>query len=122
MLQRGKGFLKPASIARLERLGPVAPDRGEGAGGVFCSFGLAVHATGGPDLQRSGCKSDLFGDGRLRFGHAGDAYGLRSGLWIDRQAGTGLAFFVTAVDPNGVGTRSAYGPEEEAIVDRAMKR
>jgi CubicO group peptidase (beta-lactamase class C family) len=119
MLQRGRGFLKPASIARLERLGPVAPDRGEGAGGVFCSFGLAVHATGGPDLKRSGCKSDLFGDGRLRTGHAGDAYGLRSGLWIDRKAGRGLVYIVTAVDPAAVGARSAYGPEEEAIIDRA---
>lgn len=120
LLQNGRGFLKRSSIARLERLGPVFPDRGEGSGGVFCSFGLAVHATGGPDLKRPGCKSDLFGDGRLRVGHSGDAYGLRSGLWIDRAAGTGLVYFVTAVDPDGKGLRSAYGPEEEALVDRAM--
>jgi hypothetical protein len=53
-------------------------------------------------------------------GHAGDAYGLRSGLWIDRAAGTGLVYFVTAVDPDGKGVRSAFGPEEEALVDRAM--
>lgn len=120
LLQNGGGFLKATSIARLERLGPVFPDRGEGSGGLFCSFGLAVHATGGPDLARPGCKSDLFGDGRLRIGHSGDAYGLRSGLWLDRAAGTGLAYFVTAVDPDGKGTRSAYGPEEEALVNRAM--
>ena len=120
MLQRGRGFLKPASIAQMERLGPVNPTRGEGAGGLFCSFGLAVHATGGRDLKRKGCISDLFGDGRLRVGHAGDAYGLRSGLWIDRKAGTGLVFFVTAVDPDAKGARSAYGPEEEGLIDRAM--
>ena len=54
-------------------------------------------------------------------GHAGDAYGLRSGLWIDRAAGTGLAYFVTAVDVTATGARSAYGPEEEALVDRAME-
>lgn len=120
LLQEGRGFLKPASIARLERMTPVFPDRGEGSEGVFCSFGLAVHATGGPDLKRPGCKSDLFGDGRLRVGHAGDAYGLRSGLWLDRAAGTGLVYFVTAVDPAAKGQRSAYGPEEEALVDRAM--
>lgn len=120
LLQNGRGFLRPSSIARLERMTPVFPDRGEGSEGVFCSFGLAVHATGGPDLKRSGCKSDLFGDGRLRVGHAGDAYGLRSGLWLDRAAGTGLAYFVTAVDPVAKGQRSAYGPEEEALVDRAM--
>ena len=122
LLRRGDGFLKRASIARMERLGPVNPTRGEGAGGLFCSFGLAVHATGGRDLRRNGCKSDLFGDGRLRTGHAGDAYGLRSGLWIDRAAGTGLVYFVTAVDPASTGGRSAYGPEEESLVDRAMRR
>lgn len=120
LLQNGGGFLRPASIARLERMSPVFPDRGEGSNGVFCSFGLAVHATGGPDLLRPACRSGLFGDGRLRFGHSGDAYGLRSGLWIDRAAGTGLAYFITAVDPAGAGLRSAYGPEEEALVDRAM--
>lgn len=119
LLQRGKGFLRPASLARLERLAPVNPTRGEGVGGFFCSFGTAVHATGGRDLRRAGCKSDLFGDGRLRTGHSGSAYGLKSGLWIDRQAGTGLAYFVTAVPPESVGARSAYSAEEEALVDRA---
>jgi CubicO group peptidase (beta-lactamase class C family) len=123
LLRRGEGFLKPASIARMERMGPVNPTRGEGAGGLFCSFGLAMHATGGRDLRRGGCKSDLFGDGRLRLGHAGDAYGLRSGLWIDRAAGTGLVYFVTAVDPAlPADGRSAYGPDEEGLVDRAMGR
>lgn len=120
LLQKGRGFLKSRSIARLEHLTRVYPDRGEGSNGTFCSFGLAVHATGGTDLKRSGCKSNLFGDGRLRLGHAGDAYGLRSGLWVDRAAGTGLAYFVTAVDVTATGARSAYGPEEEALVDRAM--
>lgn len=121
LLRRGDGFLKPASLARLERQTAANPLRGEGAGGLFCSFGLSVHATGGRDLRKKGCKSDLFGDGRLRLGHSGDAYGLRAGLWIDRKAGTGLAYFVTAVDPAAIGTRSAYGPAEEALVDRALR-
>lgn len=122
LLRRGKGFLRPASIARLERQLPAAPVRGEGAGGLYCSFGLGVHATGGPALRRPGCRADLFGDGRLRLGHAGDAYGLRSGLWIDRKAGRGIAYFVTAVDPAPAPSRSAYGPVEEALVDRALGR
>jgi CubicO group peptidase (beta-lactamase class C family) len=122
LLQRGRGFLKPASIARLERLSPVSPTRGEGIGGFFCSFGIAVHATGGRDLNLPGCKSGLFGDGRLRTGHSGDAYGLRAGLWIDRRAGTGLAYFISAVPPDSKGARSAYSAEEEALVDRALRR
>lgn len=122
LLQRGQGFLKPRSIARLERMTPVNPTRGEGSGGFFCSFGIAMHANGGRDLKSPGCKSDLFGDGRLRTGHSGDAYGLRAGLWIDRKAGTGLAYFVTAVPPGGVGARSAYSLEEEQLVDRAKEQ
>ena len=31
-------------------------------------------------------------DGALLVGHAGDAYGLRSGLWIDRARGRGIAY------------------------------
>lgn len=119
LLRRGQGFLKPRSIARLERMTRVNPARGEGIGGFFCSFGIAVHASGGRDLRQPGCKSDLFGDGRLRTGHSGDAYGLRAGLWLDRKAGTGIAYFVTAVPPGGVGARSAYSLEEENLVDRA---
>ena len=42
-----------------------------------------------------GCRDDLFGGGRAMIGHAGDAYGLRSGLWIDARTGTGIAFFAT---------------------------
>lgn len=122
LLRRGDGFLTAKSIARLERMAPVNPKRGEGTGGFFCSFGIAVHATGGKDLRQPGCRSDLFGDGRLRIGHSGDAYGLRAGLWIDRENRTGLAYFVTAVPPDSQGTRSAYSAEEEALVDRAMQR
>jgi hypothetical protein len=30
-------------------------------------------------------------------GHAGDAYGMKSGLWIDQRRGLGIAYFVTGV-------------------------
>ena len=66
-------------------------------------------ATGAP-----GCRDDPFSDGRRRFGHSGDAYGLKSGLWIDRAAGTGVAYFATDV-PDVPGKRSAYTPTEESL-------
>jgi hypothetical protein len=56
---------------------------------------------------------DLFGDGRSVVGHAGDAYGVRSGLWIDRTRGVGIAYFAAnnpAEPPPG---RSAYRAIEE---------
>ncbi|MEI9849524.1 MAG: hypothetical protein WDN24_00120 [Sphingomonas sp.] len=64
--------------------------------------------------RRRGCADDLFGDGRARAGHAGEAYALRSGLWIDRASGTGVAFFATAVEDGSRG-RSAFSREEERV-------
>ncbi|KQZ60752.1 hypothetical protein ASD67_15695 [Sphingopyxis sp. Root1497] len=118
-LRRGGGFLKPQSLARLEAMAPVNPTSGEGTGGFFCEYGLAMHSNGGPALADPACRDDLFGDGRLRLGHSGDAYGLRSGLWFDLERGQGIAYFVTQVPEGQKGKRSAYSAAEEALVDKA---
>lgn len=119
LLRRGDDFLKPESLARLAAMTPVHPTSGEGTGGFFCEFGIAMHSTGGAALSDSACRSDLFGDGRLRFGHSGDAYGLRSGLWFDPERGDGIAYFVTQVPDGAAGHRSAYSAAEEELVDAA---
>jgi len=51
-------------------------------------------------------------------GHAGDAYGLRSGIWIDRKRGLGIAYFVTGV-PDDPPDRSTFSAEESAAFRRA---
>lgn len=89
---------------------------GDQAAGAFCSFGLGVIIINDPRRAR-GCRDDLFGDGRMRIGHSGEAYGLRSGLWIDPAARTGVAFFVTRVRDGEVGDRSSYSRAEERMVD-----
>ena len=81
--------------------------------GFFCSYGLAMqHLARG---NGSTCRDDLFGDGRARMGHSGNAYGLLSGLWIDRAAGTGVAYFATGVPNNSNGTRSNFSAIEEEL-------
>lgn len=122
LLRRGDGFLKPASLARLEAMAPVHPTSGEGTGGFFCEYGAAMHSSGGPVLADPSCRDDLFGDGRRRLGHSGDAYGLRSGLWFDLEGGDGIAYFTTQVPEGQKGGRSAYSAAEEALVDRALRR
>lgn len=122
LLRRGENFLKPESLARLEAMAPVHPTSGEGTGGFFCEYGIAMHSTGGPALSDPACRDDLFGDGRLRLGHSGDAYGLRSGLWFDLEGGEGIAYFVTQVPEGQKGTRSAYSAAEEVLVDAALRR
>jgi len=79
--------------------------------GAICAYGLATQILATPS---SGCRDDPFGDGVRRIGHAGDAYGLKSGLWIDTAAGTGVAYFATDV-PDEAGRRSAFTATEERL-------
>lgn len=80
--------------------------------GMFCRYGLASQtlATAQPD-----CGDDLFGDGIVRVGHAGNAYGLLSGLWLDREAGTGVAYFATGIDDPEPGVHSSFNRIEEKL-------
>lgn len=112
LLQGGGRFLKRESIAELERvLWRFDGANGDTSNGFYCQYGLAVTML---PTKRDGCSDDLFGDGRARVGHAGDAYGLRSGLWIDRATGTGVAFFATATPADSKGV-TAFTREEERL-------
>lgn len=116
ILHGGEGFLSPASIAAL--IGPewrFDGTNGETETGFNCTFGLAVQTLA---TARAGCRDDPFGDGLPRIGHAGEAYGLRSGLWIDRANGTGIAFFVSAVPDDAPTGQSAFTAAEEAVLRR----
>lgn len=112
LLRRGDGFLTPQSVAAIERPAWVFDGgNGDTANGFYCQYGLGVTTLPTP---RAGCADDLFGDGVTRTGHAGEAYALRSGLWIDRATGRGVAFFTTAVADGSKG-RSAFSREEERL-------
>ncbi len=124
MLGRGgKGFLSRKFFAEMMRHqwrfdGTNGLGEDGTANGFFCAYGLGVHriGAGGP-----GCHDDLFGDGIARVGHAGDAYGLKGGLWIDPRTGKGVAFFTSAVAVTDSGQRSAFTAREESLVSRALK-
>ncbi len=116
ILHGGDSFLSPASITML--IGPewrFDGANGETEKGVNCAFGLAVQTLA---TTRTGCRDDPFGDGLPRIGHAGEAYGLRSGLWIDRANGTGIAFFVSAVPDDAPAGQSAFTAAEEDVLRR----
>lgn len=106
-------LLTPASVRLL-----TAPSwtfdgsDGDTLGGFYCRYGLAAQVLA---TQVEGCRDDPFGDGRARVGHAGDAYGLKSGLWLDRATGTGVAYFATDVLDADTGLRSAYTRIEEEL-------
>jgi CubicO group peptidase (beta-lactamase class C family) len=123
LARQGKGLLSPRAFAELTR--PAWRFNGSNgvgedglASGFFCGYGLAVQTLG---RASPGCRDDLFGDGRVRIGHAGDAYGLKAGLWWDPVSGKGLAFFTSAVAADAPSGKSAFTAAEESVVERAAR-
>jgi CubicO group peptidase (beta-lactamase class C family) len=125
LLRGGKGFLKSSSFAEL--VGPhwrFAGKNGVGEDGLalsgfFCAYGLALHSIGS---GRAGCNDALFGDGIARIGHSGEAYGLKSGLWVDPKSGRGTAYFITAVPEDAPRGRSAFYGVEERLLERSTPK
>lgn len=113
LLDRGRPLLSEASFATLTS--PVWTydgANGETESGFFCAYGLAVQSLPG---TREGCHDALFGPGRAMIGHAGDAYGLRSGVWVDPAAGTGIAFFAIRNGDDPPRGRTAFRAIEEQL-------
>ncbi|MDR7069076.1 CubicO group peptidase (beta-lactamase class C family) [Pseudoxanthomonas japonensis] len=95
-------------------------DTGDGqTKAFFCRYGLAVQTLATPAKD---CGDDPFGDGIARVGHAGDAYGLLSGLWVDLKAGTGVAYFATDAGGSPAGDHSAFRRIEETLAADAAER
>ncbi|HMG47606.1 MAG TPA: serine hydrolase [Allosphingosinicella sp.] len=119
LLARGGSFLSAASVETL-----VTPawrfDGGNGDtdSGFFCAYGLAVQSL---PAAREGCNDDLFGHGRAMIGHAGDAYGLRSGLWVDTARGVGIAYFATGNGDDPPRGRTAFRAVEEQLARRLTR-
>jgi CubicO group peptidase (beta-lactamase class C family) len=114
-LEDGTRLVSEASLAAMMRPQWRAEgSNGDTEKGFYCAYGLAVQILG-----QCAPGDDPFGDGRTRFGHAGDAYGLKSGLWIDPERGTGIAYFATAIGEDGPRGRSAYWTIEEWLAAKA---
>lgn len=116
----GVRILSPASVRALATpLWQYAPgqgltyeeDTGDG-NGFFCRYGMAMQTLATPV---EGCRDDPFGDGIARVGHSGSAYGLQSGLWLDREGGKGVVWFATGMPDERAGGRSAFSAVEEAL-------
>ncbi len=106
-------LLDEESIATL--VGPAwrfGAGDGDIEGGFYCAYGLAVQSL---PARTPGCRDDLFGVGRAVFGHSGEAYGLRSGLWVDPATGTGIAYFAVGLGEDPLRGRSAYRAIEEEL-------
>jgi CubicO group peptidase (beta-lactamase class C family) len=112
----GRRFLSQASIE--EMLRPhwrFDGSNGETERGFYCSYGLGVQL-----LPNRDCREDISGAGTTLAGHAGDAYRVRSGLWIDRRAGRGIAYFATGVAEDAPTGDTSYRAIEEWLARKAI--
>jgi CubicO group peptidase (beta-lactamase class C family) len=119
MLNRGAPLVSEQSLALL--IGPewrFDGTNGETEEGFYCAYGLAVQSL---PVAQPGCRDDLFDGGRAMIGHAGDAYGLRSGLWVDPQRRIGIAYFATGNGDDPPRGRSAYRRIEEMLAARLAR-
>jgi CubicO group peptidase (beta-lactamase class C family) len=115
---QGQTILSPASIDAIFRPAwTFDGGNGDTSDGFYCRYGLAAQTL---PARVPGCRDDLTGRGRTLIGHAGAAYNLRSGLWLDPAARVGIAFFAANA---GEGTgRSAYHPTEEQLIRQLPAR
>lgn len=85
---------------------------------LFCVYALHVQYIDAPD---SPCDDALFGDGSIRVGHSGEAYGLLSGLWIAADGAPSFAFFTTEnPPPPGGEDTGGFTERERALMARAL--
>jgi CubicO group peptidase (beta-lactamase class C family) len=95
----GRRILSQQSVDRLLAQGwRFDGTNGVTEGGFYCSYGLASQQI---PTKVPTCADDMGTRGAILVGHAGDAYGMKSGLWIDRARGLGIAYFVTGVAEHG---------------------
>jgi CubicO group peptidase (beta-lactamase class C family) len=116
LLPDGSRFLTSASLAEMRKLHwRFDGGNGETEQNFYCGYGLATQI-----LAQCPPGDDPFGDGRPLVGHAGDAYGLRSGLWVDRERGVGIAYFATGLGDDPPRGRSAYRAIEEWLAAKLV--
>ena len=107
----GQQFLSPASIDTVTRPAwRYDGANGDTTEGFYCAYGLSTQSL---RTRVEGCRDDLFGDGRAAVGHAGEAYGLLSGLWVDPARRVGIAYFSVNNPSQPVPGRTAYRAAEE---------
>lgn len=122
---RGRRVLSPASVEALftstPTAGPADAPPGETYRGLMAHWGL-MHCLSGNGAP--GGDQPLSPRASRACGHLGEAYGLYSGLWVDRAAGRAWAYALTgtADDPlRWPGARSRFAALEEALMAEAAR-
>lgn len=105
------GMLRPA--------GAAVGDGVNAGQEFFCIYGFHMQVIGAVQGE---CKDNLFSDGNPWLGHAGEAYGLRAGVWLDTNLERGFAYFTTAVPPRqSAEDEGGFDPREIELLAKARE-
>ncbi|NNF94029.1 MAG: beta-lactamase family protein [Altererythrobacter sp.] len=105
------GMLRPA--------GAAVGDGVNAGQEFFCIYGFHMQVIGAVQGE---CKDNLFSDGNPWLGHAGEAYGLRAGVWFDTNLERGFAYFTTAVTPRqSAEDEGGFDPREIELLAKARE-
>ncbi len=114
MRNRDDRILSPAAISAINASLLASENEGQE---FFCYYGLHLQII---DASGNKCEDALIGDGLMRIGHSGEAYGLQSGLWIGEGSDPGFAYFLTeAPPPAGGEDTGGFTQREKALLARA---
>jgi CubicO group peptidase (beta-lactamase class C family) len=112
----------PATLLRYETHGRFAASAFFGQTGareLFCQYGMGLHVI---EMSGSPCDDRLFAANGPWFGHAGEAYGLLSGLWYSPNRAQGFVYFTTESPPPAGGEDTGnFTPREKALMARALE-
>ncbi len=125
----GVRLLTPASVAALftpvwrigtAGAGPGAAANGDTYDGLMRAYGPGAQCLSG---EAGAADQPVAGAALAWCGHLGEAYGLLSGLWIDRAAGRVYVYALTGSrdDPKLYPHRSGFTGSEEAILTELVR-
>lgn len=99
-------------LGQANDLGPLIFE-GDSEAELYCAYGLALHVIG---MVGAPCSDNLFSREALVSGHSGEAYGVRSGLWINFAGNQGVAYFAIGLPEEGARPgNSAFTAIEERL-------
>jgi hypothetical protein len=121
---RDRAFLSAASVAAIlspawEFDGANGDPDAEGDPGLICAYGLASQRLASPHPRCRDWPATVAREAGW-VGHAGAAYGLRSGLWINPRTGEGIVYYATALGDAPAPGGSAFGAAEERLFAEAL--
>jgi len=108
-LRDGEGFLKSKTLQDMaEPQWIYDGSNGDSETGYFCAYGIGMQILNKDRGTHPTCEDNPFNSENSYWGHSGEAYSLKSGLWFTDSGYNGTAFFRSEVPDNDLTGHCIY--------------